>query len=89
MTLLRIFQILFIVSFVGVYAILAISSFWLALQGLIAEGRQALRDRRSKVRRRSGRMRWSIPGRLPRLWHQRSSNQIRKASIGLKPFWRL
>lgn len=47
MTLWRIFQISFITFFLGVYAILAISSFWLALQHAIAEGRQARRDRRS------------------------------------------
>jgi hypothetical protein len=47
MTLLRIFQITFIASFVGVYVVLAISSFLLALQPSIAEGRQARRHRLS------------------------------------------
>jgi hypothetical protein len=49
MSLLRIFQILIFAFFVGGYGILALYSFWLVLQDSIAEGRQALRDRRSTV----------------------------------------
>lgn len=49
MILLRIFQILFIAFLVGGYGILALYSFWLALQDSIAEGRQGPKDRRSSV----------------------------------------
>ena len=49
MILLRIFQILFIAFLVGGLGILALYSFWLALQDSIAGGRQARNDRRSTV----------------------------------------
>jgi len=39
------FQALFILLFLGVYSIIAIFVFWQALRNLIAEARQARRDR--------------------------------------------
>lgn len=49
MILWQILQILFIAFLVGGFGILALYSFWLALQDSIVGGRQARKDRRSTV----------------------------------------